>query len=309
MGRSTVTGRVAAVGALFLLLAGCPLDLRGYVEWLKVRDTLIPIEEIAISSAGDSFGMGSSPTETIQGFTYGVLMSKYEITNAQFRKFVEDGGYTSSAYWSTHGWTWLTGAFIDPADRMPLRWTHLDFDDPDQPVVGVSWYEAVAYCNWRSIREGFSRPYDATGRLDLATNGYRLPTEAEWEYAASKGEPGLPEWEFAYGPTADGTKSVNSDVIRFFPEVVGSKSPAGDTRLGLADMSGNVFEWCSDHSFPPVDDTDRYEFSGLGDVETTPVSTRGGSYKTLSNYTVTSNNPRFPNEREEDIGFRTAQRQ
>jgi formylglycine-generating enzyme required for sulfatase activity len=313
VGRGKVTGRIAAcaaVGVFSLLLAGCPLDLRSYVEWLKTRDTLIPIEEIPIASAGDSFGMGTSPTETTQVLTYSFLMSKYEITNAQFAKFIEDGGYTDAGYWTWNGWDWLTTNFPDPASRLPMRWTHVDFQNPEEPVVGISWYEAVAYCNWRSIRESLGKSYAANGRLDLAAAGYRLPTEVEWEYAAAKGEPGAIEWDFAYGPAADGGKCVCSDGLWVSPQVVGSKSAVGgDTRQGLCDMSGNVFEWCSDHSEAPMPATDRYAFYPAGDDPALAVIKRGGGYKSLYNYTVTYSDPSTPDVRGDDIGFRTVRRQ
>ncbi len=300
----------ATVGVFLLLLVSCPLDLRSYVEWLKTRDTLIPIEEIPIASSGDSFGMGTSPTETTQRFTYDCLMSKYEITNAQFQKFIDDGGYADSYYWTDRGWTYITGMIPDPANRVPARWADADFSEPQKPVVGISWYEAVAYCNWRSVREALGKAYDASGRLDLTAQGYRLPTEVEWEYAASKGEPNVVEWDYAYGPTADGTKSVCSDVIRPAPEIVGSRSAAGgDTRQGLCDMSGNVFEWCGDHAQAPTGATDRYVFFLGGDDPLLPVVRRGGGYLSLYNYNVTSSDSSTPDTRSDDIGFRTVRRQ
>ena len=60
----------------------------------------------------------------------------------------------------------------------------------DQPVVGISWYEAVAYCNWRSVRKDLVPATAPTDGSISLHQGYRLPTEVEWEYAAAEGEPG-----------------------------------------------------------------------------------------------------------------------
>jgi formylglycine-generating enzyme required for sulfatase activity len=163
VGRSKVTRRIAASGAVaafVLLLASCPLDLRGYVEWLKTRDTLIPIEEIWIASAGDDYEMGDgfigpNPTRR-QYLTYNFLMGKYEVTNAQFKVFMDQGGYTTPDYWTSPGWSWLVGMWPAPAGRKPLCWDDPIFNAPSQPVVGISWHEAVAYCNWRSTQEGLT---------------------------------------------------------------------------------------------------------------------------------------------------------
>lgn len=306
--RKTVVASVLCLSVL--ALASCPLDLRSYVEWLKVRDILIPIEEISIYSAADHFGMGEIPTETRQDFTYNFWMSKYEITNAQFAKFIEEGGYTTQTYWTANGW-----AFIHPpiglTVTMPGFWENSGFNGPSQPVVGVSWYEAVAYCNWRSSREGFTPAYGLDGRLDRAASGYRLPTEVEWEYAAAKGEPNVTERIFAYGDVPDALKVVCIENVPMpvAPAAVGSRSPSGDTPQGLVDMSGNVNEWCSDTVLAPMPATDRYEFAGDMPAINNMVIRSGSWFDPLVNTGCARGSSRFPDERPSTIGFRTVRRQ
>jgi len=112
------------------------------------------------------------------------------------------------------------------------------------PVINVTWFGAVAYCNWLSQREGLTPCYSGNGKLtqcDFSANGYRLPTEAEWEYAARGGPKSL---GYLYAGSNDPDEvawyGVNSGG-RMHP--VGQKKP---NELSLYDMSGNLFEWCWD---------------------------------------------------------------
>lgn len=201
---------------------------------------------VSINAAGDSFMMGDGEhgpnvTETI---SYTFSMSKYLITNSQFALFIFDGGYATKSYWTTKSWAWK-GNLAQPA-----YWTDCSFNGPSQPVVGVSWYEAVAYCNWLSVKEGLVPAYDGSGRANLSASGYRLPTEVEWEYAAAKGAPGQAERTYPWGNTWDSKKAVCrvSPASASKTADVGSKSPEGDTPQGLSDMSGNVWQWCSDNA-------------------------------------------------------------
>ncbi|MCH8291686.1 SUMF1/EgtB/PvdO family nonheme iron enzyme [Candidatus Poribacteria bacterium] len=126
-------------------------------------------------------------------------------------------------------------------------WKSSKYNQPNQPVVGVTWYDAMAYAQWA---------------------GKRLPTEAEWEYAARGG---LKRKKYAWGDNPDTTKSnYESNVSK--PSPVGSYSPNG---YGLYDMSGNAWEWVSSIYLPyPYDPSD-----GREDLRAGPVrGTRGGGH-------------------------------
>jgi formylglycine-generating enzyme required for sulfatase activity len=229
----------------------------------------------------DTFGPGAMET-----ISYNYQLSTCEVTNEQFAAFIAAGGYTVRSYWTANGWSWRG------TKTEPVYWNDSWWNGLLQPVA-VGWYEAVAFCNWLSAREGLTKAYDDAGRASLTATGYRLPTEVEWEYAAAKGGSGQPERLYAWGDIWDSAKAVCSvsPASATKPADVGSTSLEGDTPQGLCDMTGNMAEWCSDNQQADVDvaaGTDRYYF--IDDLPTTPFPRLGGTY-----YSNTTNLLRVPN--------------
>jgi acetoin utilization deacetylase AcuC-like enzyme/formylglycine-generating enzyme required for sulfatase activity len=116
------------------------------------------------------------------------------------------------------------------------------FKDPNQPVERVNWSDAAIYCNERSLAEGLEPCYDeTTWECNFEANGYRLPTEAEWEYACRAGT----NTEYSFGSSASrlGEYAWFAGNSGGKPQRVGQKRP---NPWGLYDMHGNVAEWCND---------------------------------------------------------------
>jgi formylglycine-generating enzyme required for sulfatase activity len=169
-------------------------------------------------------------------------LARFPTTNAMYRRFIDDGGYGDAQWWraAIADRRWSEGKIRDYAGERtePADWDDLRFNNPAQPAVGVTWYEAVAYCEWLTATR-------SDGYI------YRLPTEAEWEKAAR----GLPSPSNAEeGPGARAYPWGNDwrpDHCNSKAAGLGATSPVGifskgTTPAGLHDMAGNVYEWCWD---------------------------------------------------------------
>jgi formylglycine-generating enzyme required for sulfatase activity len=144
------------------------------------------------------------------------LIDKYPVTNAQYKKFIEAGGYTQKTFWSDAGWQYLL-------QSNPLESNDLDsvlHGEQDCPAVNVSWYEAEAFAKWA---------------------GKRLPTEAEWE-KASRGTDG---WTYPWGNEFEKTR-LNCAEAKIEKPTPVTKYPQGQSVYGCFDMAGNVWEWTVD---------------------------------------------------------------
>lgn len=193
---------------------------------------LAPVEMIYVNSGNFTMGDTRGDGEEIELPTHSVTVSsfhlgKYEVTQAQYAAVMA----------------------INPASDYGV--------DDNYPVYQVNFHDAIMYCNLRSLNEGLTPVFTINGSTDpanwgawdsviwnsvlcdWAANGYRLPTEAEWEYAA-RGASSSPDYKYSGSDNIDAVAWYSSDDRVF---TVGTKSPNG---LGLYDMSGNVMESCWD---------------------------------------------------------------
>jgi formylglycine-generating enzyme required for sulfatase activity len=203
---------------------------------------------------GGTFTMGSNSgdsdekpvhTVTVKSFN----LSKYPVTQKE--------------------WYEVMGTTVRQQRDMANKTYSLAGEGDNYPMYFVSWHEAIEYCNKRSINEGLTPAYSGTGNnitCNWNANGYRLPTEAEWEYAAKGGNRDPMVYEYAGSNSVDSVAWYNGNSGNSTqPE--GRKAP---NSLGLYDMSGNVWEWCWD-----------WYGSYSSGAQTDPRGASSGSYRVL----------------------------
>ncbi len=230
-----------------------------------------------VAIPGGTFGMGADG-ERHKVRVKPFRLSRYPVTNAQFARFAKDG-YNNDAYWTPAGREWRKrtgqprGLLGDPVWGIANR-----------PVVGITWYEAVAYANWLKAKTG--KPF-------------RLPTEAEWEQAAA----GTDGRRYPFGSRA--SKNIaniretgigQTAAVGIFPE---DRTPEG-----LYDMGGNVWEWCSSlaKKYPYKAGDGREDLKAEG-----ARILRGGAYDSpRRTIHCTQRRPVEPHARVSLIGFRVA---
>lgn len=143
----------------------------------------------------------------------GYWIDRFETSNAAYARFVEDGGYDNRAYWSTEGWQWLLATGGEKA--LPVECVE---PVPDFPRVCITWFEAEAYARWR---------------------GARLPSEAEWEYAARGPDSLIYPWGFDFD--RDKANVLDNSGLESIDSY-----PAGQSWVGAYNLAGNAMEWVQD---------------------------------------------------------------
>jgi formylglycine-generating enzyme len=233
-------------------------------------------------------------------------LGRCEVTVGQFRRFVQDSGYKTEAEKDGEGgWGYNAATGKCEGRRPQYHWKNPGFPQTDEhPVLDVTWNDAVTFCAWLSRKEGKT---------------YRLPTEAEWEYACRAGT----TTRYSNGDDPDSLAKAadvadakgrttfphvqdldipNSEGHRFTAPV-GSFSP---NKFGLCDMHGNVWEWCADwygedyYSRSPVDDP-------AGPESANVRVRRGGAWNSFPLWARASfRNWNTPDSRCVNLGFRVA---
>ncbi len=249
-------------------------QIAALAAWQPLQQEFNGIEMVQVPAG--CFWMGtilfSDTSVHQQCFDAPFWIGKYEVSYAEYARFIDDGGYDNPDYWTEAGWDWRGENTI----LQPSAWENSPFNAPQQPVVGVSWYEAMAYARWAEMA---------------------LCSEHEWEYAARGPNSTLYPWgnEFVADNWVYSGNSGGS------PAIVGSR-PDGASWVGALDMSGNVWEWTLSvyEEYPYVTDDGREDISSnLWRV------LRGGSwFNPYDDARAVYRDSNLPRNRDSRFGFR-----
>ncbi len=264
-------------------------------ENYKLPKTINGIKKM-ILIIGGTFLMGDAngftdelPVHTVTVRTF--YMDETPLTYADFQKYIDAGGL------------------------QPKYWDYETYNQPEHPVTGLNWYQAVDYCNWRSKVEGLSPAYKLTDQLDAwgyplweldsLANGYRLPSEAEFEYAARGGlvDKSFP-WGDEFNPSfanLDNEKGIMKGEWWRLAKVKDQKP----NNYGLYGMSGNIWHFCNDWYDPNYYTKDVTD-NPLGPKTGRTKVLRGGSWGSISPFylRVAKRSYTAPSNYNYDIGFR-----
>ena len=266
---------------------------------------------------GGTFTMGSPANEagrfdwedpqhqvTVSTFS----MGKYEVTVGEFRQFVNDTGYKTTAETEGGGYVYMGREWVEKADA---SWKNPYFTQTDQqPVVLISWYDAVEYCNWQSQRKGLTPAYTKNGtniNWNRNADGCRLPTEAEWEYACRAGTTG--PFNTGNNITAseanyNGHYPYNNNAKGTYREKTVEVGSFAANGWGLYDMHGNVWEWCWDRYGDYSSGSQR---DPAGPYTGADRVLRGGSWgSSARNLRSAGRGNSTPSYRSSHVGFRLA---
>lgn len=235
-------------------------------EQLKIENSAVfslPLEATAqmIEIPAGEFEMGSNSVEAMdnerslhQVYLDTYYIDRYPVTCQQYRVFIETGGYSNPQWWTPAGWEWLKTNSV----KEPLYWSN-DHTWNHHPVCGLSWYEADAYARFV---------------------GKRLPTEAEWEKAASWDASMKRHSTYPWGNTQPDSSRCNYD------NVIGRTTPVnaypeGQSAYGCYDLLGNVWEWTSSY-FDAYQGFVSYPYKGYSQAyfDQQHLVLKGGSWAT-----------------------------
>lgn len=249
---------LALVVISLIVLTGCPKQIVNQPSKVTVETVLV---EAGTFNMGDEFEDLSDYCRPVHQVTLtnNFELGKYETTNQEYVEFLNDREVDSDGRYN--------GKVLIPMNYFGCQIGHnaIKFYVKNQilndhPVISVTWWGAIEYCNWLSERTGYAKAYNENGEMldeygNVTTNitevkGYRLPTEAEWEFAARGGtnhssykysgsdNPDEVAWYDNNSANPDNQMSNGKGTHK-----IGSKQP---NILGIYDMSGNAYEWCSD---------------------------------------------------------------
>lgn len=184
------------------------------------RMGVLTLEPDLIAIPAGPFLMGEEMYEVVIKQPFAI--ARYQVTNAQYQMFIDDGGYSYRwrSCWTDEGWQNI----VKYGHKEPYFFNYSNFHLPNQPASGISWYEAVAYARW--LRERTGRPY-------------RLPTEAEWERAARHTDGRKYPWGNIWW-----VGLANSEELDLNRSTAVGVIPATNAYCGAADMAGNVWDCC-----------------------------------------------------------------
>lgn len=258
-----------------------------------------------VSIQGGKFEMGDADQQEPYAFpAFQVTLSDFQLAATQV------------TFWQYHLYCQVTKE--DRIDRIEQNRTELQLSleiTGDNPVVGINWYQAVKYANWMNRRAGHEPIYLFTDNLLTevrhTAQGYRLPTEAEWEYAAAGGTKGYDEAgkrKFLFIGTSDesavGSFTWSKENSRSRTHPVATKNP---NPLGLYDMGGNVWEWNQNWFIHPYPDSAKRNPVTRIPEKPAAMVLRGGSWNhPMKDCRAIPRIAFLPKDPSNNIGFRLA---